>query len=51
MSNKDINLKNIPYTNGVDSKIQGHVDLTTLVDEAFSQAEKEIQELKDKGEW
>ena len=41
----------VPYTNGVDQEVKGYVDLTRIVKDSVKEAEKEIQELKDKGKW
>lgn len=43
-----MDLKKVPYTNGVDGEIKGYVDLTDIVNEAVKEAEKEIKEMQDK---
>lgn len=42
---KIMDLKKVPYTNGVDGEIKGYVDLTDIVNEAIKEAEKEIKEM------
>ena len=46
-----MDLKRIPFTNGVDQYIKGHVDLTELLKEVIEQSNKEIAELKKQGKW
>lgn len=46
-----MDLKNIPFTNGINQNIKGHVDLTELLKEVIEQSNREIQELKDQGKW
>ena len=46
-----MDLKRIPFTNGVDQDIKGHVDLTELLKEVIEQSNKEIAELKKQGKW
>jgi hypothetical protein len=41
----------VPYTNGINQEVKGFVDLTKIVEDAVKEAEKEIQELKNKGKW
>ena len=33
----------VPYTNGLDQEVKGYVDLTKVVEDAVTEAEKEIQ--------
>ena len=46
-----MDLKKVPYTNGINQEVKGYVDLTKIVKDAVEEAEKEIQDLKDKGDW
>ena len=47
---KIMDLKKVPYTNGVDGEIKGYVDLTDIVNEAVKEAEKEMKNNKTKNE-
>ena len=46
-----MDLKKIPFTNGIDSEVKGYIDLTDIINDSIIQADKEIKELKGNGNW